>query len=122
MQDKEDYFEQTSDLIKNYTEDRILLLKIQAAKTTGTIFSKLIFAVVSVMLVFLLLLFVSMMAGYYFADLTGSLYKGFSIVAGIYLLIFVSFIILFKSYFSVKIMDAITQVFFEKGEDNSDYE
>ncbi|MCE3280425.1 MAG: hypothetical protein K0S44_2616 [Bacteroidetes bacterium] len=120
MQDNEDYFEQTSNLIKNYTEDRILLLKIQAAKKTGKIFSKLIFVMISVMLIFLLLLFISMMAGYYFADLSGSLYKGFSVVAGIYLTVLILFVILFRSYFSVKIMDAITQVFFEKEEDNSD--
>lgn len=123
MQDQnEDYFEKTSDLIKNYTDDRILLLKIQAAKKTGKIFSKLIFSIVSVMLVFLFLLFVSMMGGYYFADLSGSLYKGFSIVAGIYLLLFILFILLFKSYFSVRIMDSITKIFFEKNSRYTDEE
>ncbi|MDF2435956.1 MAG: hypothetical protein K0Q95_332 [Bacteroidota bacterium] len=109
----QDYFEKTSDLIKNYTEDRILLLKIQAAKKTGQLSSKLIFFIVLILLVFFLLFFVSMMGGYYFADLTGSLYKGFSIIAGLYLLLLFSFLILYRKYISIKIMDMTTRIFFE---------
>ena len=116
----EDYFEKTSDLIKDYTDDRILLLKIQAAKKTGKIFSTLIFFIVSAMLIFLCLLFISMMAGYYFADLTGSLYKGFSIVAGLYLLVFVLFILLFRGFFSVRIMDVVTRIFFDNQHDTNE--
>jgi hypothetical protein len=111
---EEDYFERTSDLIRNYTDDRVLLIKIRAAKKTGKMFSKLIFIVVAVLLLSMFLLFVSIMGGYYFAELTGSLYKGFSIVAGIYLFLFILFLLLFRTYISEKIMDMTAKVFFEK--------
>lgn len=114
MQDQEeDYLDKTYNLIKDYSDDRILLLKIQAAKKTGKLISKLIFIAISAMLLFFLLLFISIMLGYYFADITGSLFKGFSIVAGIYLVIFVLFLLLFKNVISGKIMDMTTKIFFE---------
>lgn len=119
---EEDYFDRTYDVIKNYSEDRILLLKIQAAKKTGKLISKLIFIAVSAMLLFFLLLFVSMMMGYYFAGLTGSLFAGFSIVAGIYFVLFILFVVLFRNFISVRIMDMVTNIFFENNEGGDDDE
>lgn len=117
---EEDYFDKTYELLKNYSDDRLLLLKIQAAKKTGKLISRLIFIVISSMLLFFLLFFISIMMGYYFADLTGSLYKGFSIVAGIYLLLFIIFIVLFRNVISAKIMNMATAIFFEKNANETD--
>ena len=119
---EEDYFDRTYEVIKDYTEDRLLLLKIQAAKKTGKLISKLIFIAVSAMLLFFLLLFVSMMLGYYFAELTGSLFAGFSIVAGIYFVLFLLFVLLFRNFISVRIMDMVTDIFFENNEGGDDDE
>lgn len=113
---EEDFFDETYELLKNYSDDRLLLLKIQAAKKTGKAMSKIVFIVIAAMLLFFLLFFVSIMMGYYFADLTGSMYKGFSIVAGIYLALFLLFVVLFKSFISGRIMNMATAIFFEKNE------
>lgn len=112
-EEKEDYFNDTYELLKKYSEDRLLLFKIQAAQKTGKLISKLIFISVASLLLFFLLFFVSIMLGYFFAGLTGSLFAGFSIVAGIYLVLFILFIVLFKNVISKKIMDMIALVFFE---------
>jgi hypothetical protein len=118
----EDYFEKTYDLIRDYSDNRLLLLKIQATKKTAQLTSRLIFIGISAMLLFLLFLFVSMMLGYYFAEITGSLFRGFGIVAGIYFVAFILFILLFRNYISIKIKDMVTSIFFENNSFDSDYD
>jgi len=123
--ENENYFEETYELLKKYSDDRILLLKIQAAQKTGKLISKLVFISISALLLFFLLFFVSIMLGYFFADLTGSLFYGFSIVAGMYLLLFLLFLLLFKNVISKRIMDMIALIFFENNnvmEDEDDEE
>jgi hypothetical protein len=114
MKEEEDYFDKTYDLIKNYSDNRITLLKIQTAKKMSQLVSKLVFTVFSLMLLFFLLFFISIMGGYYFAEITGSLYKGFGIVAGIYLFVFILFLVLFRSVISVKLKNMVTGIFFEE--------
>jgi len=123
--EKENYFDETYQLLKKYSDDRLLLLKIQAAQKTGKLISKLVFISISAMLLFFLLFFISIMLGYFFAEVTGSLFAGFSIVAGIYLLLFVIFLLVFKNFISKRIMDMIAFIFFEntiQPEDEDDEE
>ena len=54
------------------------------------------------------------MAGYYFAQLTSSNFVGFSIVAGIYALLFLLFIALRKQIIFKPITNLIIKIFFEK--------
>jgi hypothetical protein len=56
------------------------------------------------------------MTAYYFAEITGSLFYGFGIVAAIYLIVIFIFILLFKNYISVKVMDMVTNIFFDPNE------
>jgi hypothetical protein len=117
MQNPEDhYFENTFNLIKKYSDDRLLLIKIQATKKTGKLISKLIFISITSLLFFFMLLFLSFMTAYYFAEITGSLFYGFGIVAAIYLIVIFIFILLFKNYISVKVMDMVTNIFFDPNE------
>ncbi len=109
----ENYFDETYDLVKKYADERLLLLKIQTAKKTSELISKLILIFISSMLFFFMLFFLSIMLGYFFAEKTGSMIYGFGIVAGIYFLLFVLFLALFKGIISKKIKDSTTAVFFE---------
>lgn len=111
------YFDETYELLKQYTEDRLLLLKIQTAKKTAKLTSKLVLIFISAILLFFILLFISMMLGYFFAEKTGSMFYGFAIVVGIYFFLFLIFLAVFKNYFSKKIMDMITNIFFESNEE-----
>jgi hypothetical protein len=122
MQPNENYFEDTYKLLKKYTDDRLLLIKIQATKKTGKLISKLIFISISAILFFFMLFFLSFTLGYYFAGLTGSMVYGFGIVAGIYFLIFLLFMLLFRNFISVRIMDMVTGIFFDNTDEQELYE
>ncbi len=114
------YFEETYDLVKKYTDDRLLLLKIQSAKKTAKITSKIIYIFAASILLFFVFLFLGFMLAYFFAEKLNSTFYGFAIVAGISVFILLLFIVLYKIYFSDKIMNMITQVFFENDPNNFD--
>ena len=114
MENKPDtYFDETYELVKKYTDDRLLLLKIQSAKKTAKITSKVIYIFIATILLFFMFMFLGFMLAYYFAEKFNSNFYGFSIVAGIYLISLLLFTLLYKTYFSGKIKDMVTGVFFE---------
>ncbi len=113
MEKESDYFDETYELVKKYTEERLLLLKIQTAKKTAKITSKVIFIFIAAILLFFVVMFLGLMLSYYFAEKLNSNFYGFSIVAGMYFTLLLLFIILFKAYFSGRIMDMVTGIFFE---------
>ena len=84
MEDKSDnYFDETYDLLKKYTDDRLLLIKIQSAKKTAKLTSKVIYIFITTILVFFMVMFIGFMMAYYFAEKFNSNFYGFSMVAGI---------------------------------------
>ncbi len=113
MEKQSEYFDETYELVKKYTEERLLLLKIQAAKKTAKITSKVIFIFIAAILLFFVVMFLGLMLSYYFAEKLNSNFYGFSIVAGMYFTLLLLFIILYKAYFSGRIMDMVTGIFFE---------
>jgi cation transporter-like permease len=113
MENQSEYFDETYELVKKYTEERLLLLKIQSAKKTAKITSKVIFIFITAILLFFVIMFLGLMLSYYFAEKLNSNFYGFSIVAGMYFTLLLIFIIVYKAYFSGRIMDMITGIFFE---------
>ncbi len=114
MENKPDtYFDETYELVKKYTDDRLLLLKIQSAKKTAKITSNVVYIFIAAFLLFFMFMFLGFMLAYYFAEKLNSNFYGFSIVAGIYLFCLLVFTLLYKTYFSSKIKDMVTGVFFE---------
>ncbi|MCD6018657.1 MAG: hypothetical protein K0S53_1778 [Bacteroidetes bacterium] len=107
------YFDETYELVKKYTDDRLLLLKIQTAKKTAKVTSKVIFIFIASILAFFVLMFIGFMAAYFFAEKMHNTFYGFATVAGIFLALLLLFMIIYKSYFSGKIKDMITGIFFE---------
>jgi len=122
MSDQKDFFEESKDAIRKYLQDRLLLLKLQLtekiAKLTAVMFTSLLIAVLS----FFIILFLSMMAGYYFASLTGSTYIGFGIVAAFYVVLLVIIIILRKKVLQKNIINMIIEVMFEKTKEEHEHE
>jgi hypothetical protein len=109
----ENYFDETYDLLKKYTDDRLLLIKIQSAKKTAKLTSKVIYIFITTILVFFMVMFIGFMMAYYFAEKFNSNFYGFSMVAGICFISLLLFIILYKIYFSGKVKDMVTKIFFE---------
>lgn len=116
----EGYFDETYELIKKYTDNRLLLLKIQTAKKTAKITNKIIFIFIASILLFFVLLFLGFMLAYYFAEKMNSTIYGFGTVAAIYFGLFILFIIVYKSYFGSKVMNMIARIFFENDPYNTD--
>lgn len=92
--EKGNYFQETKYKLNQYFQQRVLLLRLQAADKVSGIASTLITIVLIVLIGLFMLIFLSITAGYWLAGVTGSLTIGFGIVALFYLLVFL-FVIFF---------------------------
>lgn len=118
MSDQPSFFSELKQLVIDYFEARIQLLKIGAyekiAKITAVLFSSLIIALLG----FFLLFFLSISGGFYFGRLLNDNALGFLIIFGIYLILFV-FIILFRKKLLEKfIIDKVIEQLFENEEND----
>ena len=113
----EDFFTESRKELEKYVQDRILLLKMQASEKTARLVALLFTVLMIALLGFFILLFLSIMAGYYFAEITGSLFSGFGIVAAFYVAIMV-LLILTRKWFNKKIINTVISIFFEKTDED----
>ncbi len=108
------FFLESKEQIGLYIKDRVLLLKLQTAQKTARITGLLLTGLILAILGFFVLLFISIMGGYLFANMTGSFFCGFGIVAAFYLLLFLYFLLFMKKKIEKWIGDLLINVFFEK--------
>ncbi|WP_290795596.1 phage holin family protein [Flavihumibacter sp. UBA7668] len=114
------YFEQMETLLQQYVNDRILLLKLQATEKASRIGSLALIFIVIAGLVFFMLFFISIMAGYFFAELTGSLFYGFSIVTGVYVVLVAILLLVRKKYLGPFLVNIFIRIFSEKINDQDE--
>lgn len=110
---KNDFFEDTYKLFTNYVDDRILLLKIQTAEKTGKFIVATIKILVVALLLFLIILFLSVMGALYFSKMFESYFLGFAMMTGIYIFLLLFYLVLNKYFISKKIMNSVITGFFE---------
>lgn len=123
-QTEQSYFQRTEKMVRQYLDDRMLLFKLTATEKTARLAAAMVIFMVLLLLGFFLLLFISIMAGYLFATLTGSLFYGFGIVTLFYLVLLVLIIALRKKYLDPFITNTVVRIFFDKnseqdGEENT---
>ena len=115
----EDSFAKAEDLavhIKEYMNNRIESVKLSAAEKSSKMLANLI-AMAAVLLVFLfVIVFASIALAYALAKLTGELYWGFLIVAGIYLLLGSLIWLLKEKILRFPIMNAMLHQLFKEDE------
>lgn len=109
---KSDFFEDTYKLLTDYVDDRVLLLKIQAAEKTGKLAAALIKLMVVALIFFFIVLFFSVVGALYFSELLGSYLYGFGAMLAIYIGLLLIYLLLNKYFFSKRIMNSVIQVFF----------
>ena len=120
-QQEPNYFERTEKLIRQYIEDRTLLLKLTATEKTARLAAALVIFLVISLMGFLLLLFISILAGYLFSMWTDSYLIGFGIVTLVYLIALVLVLALRKKYLDPMITNTVVRIFFDKtAEDDGD--
>lgn len=107
------YFDETYQLIEKYIDDRVSLIKIQTVKKTANLTSNIVFIFFVSIIIFFGLMFVGFMMAYFFAEKYNSNFFGFGIVSMIYFVILVLFVTLYKLFFSRKVKDMVTHLFFD---------
>ena len=116
MEEQENYFHESRKKLEAYINERVLLIKLQALEKMSRLGASLFTAVVLAMLAFFILLFLSLMAGYYFAMLTDSMFGGFGIVTAFYVLLFLVLLKFKKNMIEKHITNMIITSFFDKEE------
>lgn len=120
--EKDGFFQETLQVLQDYVDDRLLLLKIQVAEKTGTMVSFLLNILIITVLLFFVFLFGSFMLGLYFSDVFGSHLYGFGLVTLIYLVTLFMYLI-FRKYIKTNfIMNAIIRLMFTPSKVEQDIE
>jgi uncharacterized membrane protein YqjE len=119
-EEKQSFFEETQDLVEDYVKNRLQLFKLQTAEKSAKLVSLVFAGVVIGLLSFFILLFVSIMAGYYFSEKTGSQFYGFGIVAAFYILLLIVVIYLRKKFLDKYISDTVIKIFFDSNDDDDE--
>lgn len=122
METQEQFFKESGQKIEQYVQDRLLLLKLKTVEKISKLVAVMFAVLVVAVLVFFIFLFLSIMAGYYFAELTNSMFLGFGIVSAFYIIILVTLIALRKSVLERMITNTVINILFEDkdGEDDND--
>jgi len=114
MENKESFFTVSWKKIEQYLEDKLLLFRLQTVEKTSKLVSLMFIGLVVTVLSLFILIFLSLMAGYYFASLTHSIYLGFGIVAAVYILLLVFLILAGKKILHKYITNIVIETFFDQ--------
>lgn len=103
------FFSNYKDLLVDYAEKRIELAKLEAIEKTAIVGGLSASFLLIILLGFMSLMFVSVMLGFLLADLSGSMLKGFSLLALFYLVLLIM-VIIFRRSISKPISDLLVKV------------
>ena len=119
MQQQENFFIESKKALEKYVQDKLLLLKLQTAEKVSRLTAIIISLLLIALFSFFILLFISMMAGYYFAALTGSTYVGFGIVALLYIILLTVIILFRKKLIEKTVTKIVIKIFIDKTDDDA---
>ena len=115
--DKQGFFEETQDLVESYVSNRLRLFKLQTAEKSSRVVTLLFAGLVIGLLSFFILLFVSIMAAYYFSEKLHSQFYGFGIVTLLYVLLLVIALLL-RKWLDKYIFEKVIRILFESNTDD----
>jgi len=114
------FFEETQDVLESYVNNRLKLLKLQTAEKSSRVVTLLFAGLVMGILSFFILLFLSIMAAYFFAGLLHSQLYGFGVVALIYILLLLLALYLRKRFLDKYIFGRVVKILFDSNADNDE--
>lgn len=120
MEKEADFFVESKQKIKDYVQDRLLLLKLEMVEKTSKLVAIMFIGLLVTVLSLFIILFLSFMAGYYFAALTDSLYLGFGIVCCFYVLLLLFIGFAGKRILHSFITNTVIETIFDQTADNDD--
>jgi len=108
---KENFFAESKKLLESYIKDKILLFKLEAARSAAHATAGLARVMVLSVFAILAMLFISITLGFVFSELTGSFIGGFGIVAAIYILL-VIIVAVSGKWLRRKVADAVVKAIY----------
>lgn len=109
------FFQQYRDKLESYIEDRILLLRLRSVKKVATLIVQMVGMVFLSLLSGFIVLFLSIMLGFFLGNLLDSYYAGFGIVTLLFILTFI-FAIVFRKKLMRKVISSIIDTVLDKKE------
>ncbi len=116
------YLKENKDLLQRYVETRVEIIRLQMIRSTSKALGSLIWLIVLLFLFFMLLIFIGLILGFLFAEITGSNVIGFSISTGILFLITLFLTAFRRKLFIDPVVRLLIGVFTTPGEDEEDFE
>lgn len=120
MDSQQDFFEDSKAAIEKYVQHKLLLIKLQAVEKISKLSAAMFSGLLIIILGFFIMLFLSIMAAWYFGDLLGSPVKGFGIMSGFYLVVLVLILIFRKKVLEKTIINTVINIIFEKSAEDHD--
>lgn len=114
--EKNGFFVEVKEMIEDYVDDRILLIKLQAAEKAAKITSTLFIGIIVVFFGLILFMILSFIAGYYLSQAVDSYPGGFAILAVIYLLLIIILLLIHKKYTGKLVTNSFIKFSFDKKE------
>jgi uncharacterized RDD family membrane protein YckC len=115
--EKMNYFDELKELGGRYVEDRLMLIKLEAAEKAAKFSASLVRVVVLSVLGVFVLMIVTFLAGYYLSLVTNSFLLGFGIMAVLYVLIMVIFNYMHNKTYGKSIANKVVEAVFSNKEE-----
>ena len=97
------------ELLKSYIEKRIQLVKFELIEVLANVASGLVSSFLILAFAMFIALMLSLSLAFWFSELLESYTLGFALVGGLYLLIFIIYLLVFKDKISIQVKDKIVQ-------------
>jgi len=118
--EKQTFFEETRVMVEEYVDDRVLLFKLQASEKVARLVSRMYILFILGILLFVVLLIITVIVGYFLAFLTDNFIIGFGIVGIMYLALILVLYQMHKRFLGKRVMNAVVKTLFETNhEDNA---
>jgi energy-coupling factor transporter transmembrane protein EcfT len=114
--EKEGFFVETKEMVEQYVEDRLLLLKLQTTEKAAKASSFIFIALAVTFLCLILIMIISFILGYVLSKAVGSYVGGFGILAAIYIILIFILLYLNKKFIAKKIADTVVKFSFDNKE------
>jgi len=108
MESDSSFFTQYKERIEQYVQNRLRLIQLQLTQKVAEVSSSITWWLLIAMVIFFLMISLSIMLGYYFAQLTGSVPLGFACLSGIYLVMLL-LLFAFRKSIRKKVKDSVIQ-------------
>lgn len=106
------FFSQFRERIEQYLQNRLRLIQLQATQKVAELSSSIVWWLLVAMVAFFMLMSLSIMLGYYFAQLTGSVPLGFACLTGVYLILLL-LLFAFRKSIRKNVKDSVIQSMLE---------